>query len=215
MSGGYFAVTADHVLNQYLSAKAADLRTICQIGVCRVWPERSIVARSASLDIATFAIDPADLDAMGAIALDCRTDWPPPAVSVGDTLALVGYLDAQRTQIGAGHFAMEAWGANAVVDGISDRDIVTVFDPETTLESGTGVPKPPVGFNMSGCSGGPALVVKDFNGIVRFQPVGFIYKGPGGSAEGEFAKFDRVHIRRLQFIQPDGSIDEPDKGWLP
>lgn len=213
---GHYAVTADHVLVQYLAAKEADPRMICQIGQCQVWPERSIVARSAALDIATFAIDPAQLETMGAIALDCRRDWPPPDVAVGDTLALVGYLDDQRTEVGRGHYAMEAWGANAVADAVSDRDILTVYDPEATLEAGTGAGKPPLGFNMSGCSGGPAVVVKDIKGILRWQPVGLIYKGPGEKkAEGEFATFDRIHVRKIHFIQPDGSIQEPHVGWLP
>jgi hypothetical protein len=53
----HIAVTADHVIAQYLDARAADDRTICQIGECQVWPEGTI-ARSAKLDIATFEIDP-------------------------------------------------------------------------------------------------------------------------------------------------------------
>jgi hypothetical protein len=68
---------------------------------------------------------------------------------------------------------------------------------------------------MSGCSGGPVILFKTVNGLLRWFPVGLIYKGPDGKAEGELASFDRIHIRRLHFIRPDGSIDEPDQGWLP
>jgi hypothetical protein len=34
-------------------------------------------------------------------------------------------------------------------------------------------------------------------------------------AEGELASFDRIHIRRLHFLRPDGTLDDPDIGSLP
>lgn len=210
----HVAVTADHVVAQYLDACAANSRTICQIGECQVWPERSLIARNPKLDIATFEIDPKQLPRMGAVAFDCRNDWPPPETTVGDTLTLAGYLDLRRNKVGEGHYEMEAWGGHGIADAVSDREIVTVYDPETTFAA-DGVAKPPLGFNMSGCSGGPVIVTKEVKGLMRWFPVGFIYKGPGGEAAGEFAKFDRVHIRRLHFIRPDGSIEDLESDWLP
>jgi hypothetical protein len=210
----HVAVTADHVIAQYLDACAADSRTICQIGECQVWPERSLIARSPKLDIATFEIDPKQLPQMGAVAFDCRNDWPPPETTVGDTLTLAGYLDLRRNKVGKDHYEMEAWGAHGIADAVSDREIVTVYDPATTFAA-DGIAKPPLGFNMSGCSGGPVIVIKEIKGLMRWFPVGFIYKGPDGEAEGEFATFDRVHVRRLHFIGPDGSIEELETGWLP
>jgi hypothetical protein len=210
----HVAVTADHVIAQYLEALAADERTLCQIGLARVWPERALIDRSAKLDIATFEVDPERLPQMGAVAFDCRYDWPPPETAVGDTLTLAGYLDLRRNKLGKGHYEMEAWGAHGIADGVSDREIVTVYDAERTFAA-DGVAKPPLGYNMSGCSGGPVIVLKVLNGLMRWFPVGFIYKGPDGNAEGEFTTFDRIHIRKLHFIQPDGTIREPETGWLP
>jgi hypothetical protein len=211
----YVAVTADHVIAQYLEAREADHRTICQIGECRVWPEASLIARSSKLDIATFQIDAEKLSEMGAVPFDCRPDWPPPEVKEGDSLTLAGYLDTRRNKIGRGYYEHEAWGANAIADAVSPREIVTVYDPEVAFAADDGVTKPPLRLNMSGCSGGPAIVLKAVNGLIRWFPAGFIYKGPGDKAEGEFATFDRIHIRKLHFIQPDGTIAEPDTGWLP
>jgi hypothetical protein len=211
----HVAVTADHVIAQYLEAREADPRTICQIGQGQVWPERSLIARSANLDIATFEVDPIALPSMGALAFDCRHVWPPPEVQVGDTLTLAGYLDNQRTLIARGHYEMEAWGAHGIADAVSEREIVTVYDPTTTLAASDEIAKPPLGFNMSGCSGGPAVVVKDVNGLMRWFPAGMIYRGPGGNAQGDFASFDRIYLRKLHFIERDGSIVEPDTGWLP
>ena len=211
----HVAVTADHVIAQYLDALASDRRTICQIGQCQVWPEAKLIARSAALDIATFEIDPAKLAEMGAVAFDCRSTWPPLEVCEGDTLTLAGYLDTRRHKIRRGYYEHEAWGGHGVADAVSDREIVTVYDPATTFASNDGVAKPPLGFNMSGCSGGPVILVKVVKGLMRCVPAGFIFKGADGKAEGEFASFDRIHIRKLHFIQPDGTIAESDTGWLP
>lgn len=211
----FVGVTADHVIDEYLSAKAADDRFICQIGTHQVWPERSLISRSPTLDIATFEIEENDLNAMGAVTADCRGAWPPPNVEVGDTLTLTGFLDNHRIKEGPQHYGMLAWGGHGVADAVSEREIVSVYDPETTLQAAADIDKPPLGFNLSGCSGGPVVLIKTVNGLLRWFPVGLIYKGPGDRAEGELALFDRIHIRRLNFIQPDGTIREPDEGWLP
>ncbi|MGL9620951.1 hypothetical protein QRQ56_23330 [Bradyrhizobium sp. U531] len=210
----HFAVTADHVLAQYFDARRSDARTICQIGECQVWPETTLIGRSAKLDIATFEIDPVQLRAMGAEPFDCRKDWPPINVEDGDSLSLAGYLDSRRRVIRRGHREHEAWGAHGIVDAVSDREIITIYDPAKAFAA-DGVAMPPLGFNMSGCSGGPAILLKDVNGLLRTFPVGLIFKGSNGKAEGAFADFDRIHVRKLHFIQPDGKLAEPDSGWLP
>jgi hypothetical protein len=212
----FVAVTADHVIEAYLADLAADSRTICQLGTrCRVWPEKSLIARNARLDIATFDISPNLLGDIGAVPIDCRGQWPPPNVEVGDTLTLTGFLDNHRGKVTLNRCDMQAWGGHVIADAVSERDIVTIYEPERMLQQPGPVAKPPLGFNMSGCSGGPAVLIKQINGLLRWFPVGLIYKGPDGKAEGEFAFFDRIHIRRLHFLRSDGTIDEPDIGWLP
>jgi hypothetical protein len=213
--GKLVAVTANHVLDIYLADLAADDRTVCQLGIAHVRPERFIIARSPRLDIATFEVDPAVLANTGADTIDCRGQWPPPAVEVGDVLTLTGFLDNERTRQGPQHYEMCAWGGHGIADAVTDRDIVTIYEPDRVLQPDLAVGKPTLGFNMSGCSGGPALLIKTINGLLRWFPVGLIYKGPDGAAEGELATFDRIHVRRLHFMRPDGTIGEPDSGWLP
>jgi hypothetical protein len=129
-----------------------------------------------------------------------------------DAIKLTGFLDESRTA-----FDMPAWGALAVADVITETDIITIYEPDKALLTGLSVPKPPVGLNMSGCSGGPCFLVKTVNGIVGWFPVGMIYRGPRkeeGVDAGEFSSFDQIRIRRLRFLKFDGTIDDQG-GWLP
>jgi hypothetical protein len=77
-----------------------------------------------------------------------------------------------------------------------------------------GVPKPPLGFNMSGCSGGPALMHGIQNGLHRWFLSGFIIRGSGIS-EGDAQEFDIVRLRRIHFIKSDGTLSRALSGWLP
>lgn len=209
------AVTANHVIDQYLAALKADVRTVCQLSAAQVWPEKSFIARSAKFDLATFEINAEQLGNIGADTIDCCGNWPPPDVEEGDTLTLTGFLNNERTKLAPGRYEMPAWGAHGIADAVTEREIVTIYEPDQVLAPRHDIAKPPLGFNMSGCSGGPVFLIKQVNGLLRWFPVGLIYKGPGEKAEGEFASFDRIHVRRLHYLKPDGTINDPDAGWLP
>jgi hypothetical protein len=210
------AVTADHVLKEYLSTLKTDDRIVCQLGEVAIHPEKSIISRSDRLDIATFEIDSSLVSKSGGNVIDCTGDvWPPPDVKEAETLSLTGFLDEQREKYGPRHYNMNAWGAHGVAEAVTEKDIVTVYEPDRVHQTSSDVPLPPLGLNLSGCSGGPVFLIKMVKGILRWFPVGLIYMGPKGKAEGELAGFDRIHIRRLYFLTPDGTIKEPDTGWLP
>ena len=157
---GSVAVTADHVLEEYSAALEADDRTICQLGTCQVWPKRSLIARNKKLDIATFEVVQSQLKDIGAETIDCRGQWPPRDVEEGDTITLTGFLDEQRTRFAANRYNMPAWGAHGIAEAITETDIVTIYEPAHVLTVNTSVPKPPLGLNLSGCSGGPCFLVK-------------------------------------------------------
>ena len=215
---GLVAVTADHVLDEYSAALEADGRTICQLGTCQVRPEHSLIDRNKKLDIATFEIVESQLKAIGADTIDCRGQWPPRDIEEGDTITLTGFLDEQRKRFAANRYDMPAWGAHGIVAAINETDIVTIYEPDQVLPVNASVPKPPLGLNLSGCSGGPCFLVKTVNGLLRWFPVGLIYRGPRkeeGVDAGEFASFDQIRIRRLCFLKSDGTIDDPERGWLP
>jgi hypothetical protein len=215
--GPSVAVTADHVLKEYLSALEADNRIVCQLGEVAVHPQNSIIARSDRLDIATFEVEPSLVSKFEGNILDCTGDnWPPLDVKERDTITLTGYLDERREKYGPRHYTMNAWGGHGIAEAVTEKDIITIYEPDRVHQTRSDLPLPPLGLNMSGCSGGPALLIKSIKGLLRWIPVGLIYKGPvGKAAEGELAGFDRIHIRRIYFLNPDGTINEPDVGWLP
>lgn len=223
----FIAVTANHVLQAYFDAKAENPNVVCQLSNGRVQPEQNIIARSAELDLATFALSPLQVPTFNGHVIDCTGAWPPPEVERGEALSIVGYPENMRRELAPGHMEFAAWGALGIADSVTDREIVTTYDPEREI-----VPdwapggKPPLGYNLSGCSGGPVILHKLVNGIQRFIPVGLVIRGPTGIAPGaceaadreplgEFGAFDRIHIRRLHYLRDDGSIAEPNTGWLP
>ncbi len=210
------AVTAEHVIAQYLAAKGNDHRVRCQLGQCFVSLEDVLIGRSRDLDIATFEVDPNSLPAMGAEAIDCRDAWPPPAVHVGDTLTLAGYLDNHRAELSRGYYEHQAWGGHGIADDVTARNIVTTYSQGRDLALGQDIPTPPPKFNMSGCSGGLAVLVRNVDGEMCWYPAAVIYKGPSALSSGDFEDIDLIHLRPLSFIHPDGTLDDPHAGgWLP
>jgi hypothetical protein len=149
---GYVAVTCNHVLEQYEDAIKADARMICQLGTCRVWPEKSLIDRNKKLDIATFEVSEHQLKYIGGDAIDCRSQWPHD-IKEGDAIKLTGFLDEERTRgFRQNEYTMPAWGAFGIAESVTGTDILTIYVPDEMFEGFTA-PKPPLGLNMSGCSG--------------------------------------------------------------
>ena len=97
------------------------------------------------------------------------------------------------------------------MEDFTEGEILLVYDPEKVMGAPT---KPPLGYNMSGCSGGPAIIHETRNGLHVWHPVGLMMGGPKLS-EGAAADFDMIRIRRIDCIQPNGRIRVADTGWLP
>ena len=91
-----------------------------------------------------------------------------------------------------------AYQALGLVEHVTDQDIITIYDPEQSRGSPA---LPPLGFNMSGCSGGPAVLHYMRNGIHRMYPVGLI---AGGSLAG--SDLTALTATRLQ----DSPVEERD-----
>jgi hypothetical protein len=208
-------VTAAHVVQQYEAARAQTLALVCQLGNIEFDLAAAMIDRDDDLDIATFSVTSDQLKRLNGFAFDCTGAWPPPTPDRTRAISLVGCPEQTRiirSDLGA-DFA--AYGALGAVDDINDRDILVTYDPSRDQMMVSAVPVPPLGFNMSGCSGGPAIIHGERAGLHRWYPVGMILRGPGSFTSGDAAAFDMIRVRRIHFVRTDGTIDPPSSGWLP
>jgi len=141
--------------------------------------------------------------------------WPLDGVVVRDaSIQLIGYPENIRIIDSAERSVVfNAWGALDFIEDFNEREIILTYDPEKVVSAPT---KPPLGYNMSGCSGGPAIVHEiRSSGFHIWHPVGLIVGGPK-CGERDAAEFDIIRTRWIDCIQPDGHIErDPDTGWLP
>jgi len=212
-------VTANHVIRHYESAVSANPNTICQLRNSPIFDlAAAIIARDAARDIATFAVPEAVLSLIGAIPLDYRRDWPPPEPQSLWLLSACGFPESLRTTRADRTAEFRAWGALAAVEYVTHDEILITYDPAIVKPAAWAPHLPPVGFNLSGCSGGPVLVHGTRKGLLRWFAVGLIAEGPKEHAkQGASSGFDMIRLRRIDIIQPDGTIRQPtsDTGWLP
>ena len=208
-------VTADHVVQIFEDAVAKEPAYVCQLIPIAFDLVGAIIDRDAELDIATFHMPDDLLVEINPAPFDCRGSWPPPTPDTSSFLTACGFPEhSRRTRPDrTGDFA--AWGALASVDAVTDREIVMIYDPSRDLAASWAPIKPSLGFDMSGCSGGPVVLHQLVNGLHRWFPVGLIVAGPSGQSEGDSANFDMIRARRIHKIKPDGKIDKDSDGWLP
>jgi hypothetical protein len=211
-----FGVTSNHVIQAYEAVSGTNRNLVCQLRTSRPFDVlSSIIDRNPDLDIATFRVPDEVLAETERIALDCREHWPPPTPEHLRALSACGFPEVLRTPATNGVATFQAWGALPAVDDITDREILITYDPERDgpMQS---VPRPPLGFNLSGCSGGPVLMHRVIDGVHHAFPVGMMIYGPKDIDKGGIStEFDMIRLRRIHFIKHDGTIPENNEGWLP
>jgi hypothetical protein len=216
---GIIGVTANHVIDAYLRALATNPNIVCQLKHSPPFDlVAAIIARDAARDVATFAVSEALLSHIDAIPLDCRGSWPPPEPQNLWLLSVCGFPESMRITRADRTAEFRAWGALAAVESVTRDEILITYDPAIVKSASWALHLPPLGFNLSGCSGGPVLVHGIRNNIHRWFAVGLIADGPKGQGKkGEAAEFDMIRLRRIDIVQPDGTIKQPaeDTGWLP
>lgn len=204
----------------YESAVAANHNVVCQLRNSPVFDlSGAIIARNAQRDIATFSVSESILAEIDAIPLDCQGSWPPPEPQTLWLLSACGFPESMRTTRSDRSAEFRAWGALATVECVTQDEILITYDPKIVRPMSMAPALPPLGFNMSGCSGGPVLVHGNRNGLHRWFPVALITEDPTDhKKQGLSAEFDMIRLRRIDSIQPDGTITQPiddTGGWLP
>jgi len=215
-ASGIIGVTANHVVEALQKAIADNSNTVCQIRTSKPIDLLGlIVDRCPRWDIATFRVSEELVEAIGATVLDCTGDWPPPEPVVGRAVTFCGFPEAERATPEPGVVAAFACGSVAMIDAVTERDLIVTYDPARDEVAPWAPSKPPLGYNMSGCSVGPVLSHGTHNGLQRWFLVAMIIRGPKDKGAGEAEGWDMITMRRIDAIQPDGTIKHEDSGWLP
>lgn len=207
-------ITADHVVDAYHAARAQTPTLVSQVRLAPFDLDTALIDRDRSLDLATFAVSEAEVSTIDAVAIDCRGNWPPPKPDRMRAASLAGFPEIIRVVRPDRSADFNAYGALPAVEDVTDSEIIFTYDPgrDRPLHG----PKPPLGFNLSGCSGGPVLMHGMRNGLHRWFPVGLIIGGPRDAGTGENASFDIIRARRIHCVKPNGTLEKPSSGgWLP
>ena len=207
-------ITADHVVDAYYAARAQTPALVCQVRLAPFDLDAALIDRDRGLDLATFAVSENEVSTIDAVPIDCRGNWPPPTPVRMRAASLAGFPEIMRIVRPDRSAEFKAYGALPTVEDVTDSQIIFTYDPER--DAALHAPKPPLGFNLSGCSGGPVLMHGMRNGLHRWFPVGLIIRGPRDVGKGEIASFDIIRARRIHCLKPDGTLEKPSAGgWLP
>ncbi len=208
-------VTADHVIRAFEDAILQVPTTVCLLRTVLFDLAGVIIDRDAVLDIATFGVTETQLLESKAIAIDCRSQWPPPILDLGRELSVAGFPQALAALCSWDNVQFKAFNSLCRVEDVTDRDIITTYEPARDRRVLSAPEFPVLGANLSGCSGGPVLMHLLRNGIHRWFAVALLTGGPRPLSDAVVREFDMYTHRRLHFISTDGSINRQGRGWLP
>jgi len=212
---GLVGVTAEHVVRAFEDAVMRAPTTVCLLRTALLDLANAIIDRDADLDVATFSVTENQLIESKAIAIDCRSEWPPPTPDRGRELSVAGFPQELAGLSPWHNVEFNAFASLCRVEDISDRDIITTYEPERDFRILSAPEFPILGSNLSGCSGGPVLMHVLRNGIHRWFAVGLLVRGPRALSGEKPREFDTYTHRRLHFVKADGSISHQKQGWLP
>jgi hypothetical protein len=198
---GPFAVTAGHVYDMYLEDFQRRHVRGAQIGNIDFDPLERLIAsgKNLGLDIATFRVTPAEIAATGKkIIRGIDGPWPPPP-NEGEVVYFGGFPECERDRITSKEFSFGLHSAMVPLTSFTQYQLCCQFDRRYWVDI-RGLGLPPVGYELSGVSGGPMLQPIFMDGAWDWRLVGVIY-------EGVMAQdFERITAVRAHFILPDGRL---------
>lgn len=187
------AVTADHVLEQYLTDLKRDGSITCQFGSSTVDLAARILARDARLDLATLEMSEVLVGPTGG-AFHSPRAWPTAVVAVGDVLLCGGYPGKLRNEHAATADFLFQWFIGRATD-VSDHNIAMTVDFEDMhVPAGSTATLNRV---IGGMSGGP---------VFRFVPGPIEHLEQVGVVYQHQESYKLLLARPVRAIHPDGSL---------
>lgn len=191
-----FAVTAAHVVLEFLQAKARDPRTICGLvdSETEIDLAQDLIGIGRNIDIATFRISERIISKFDKHPL---TAWPPKVPKIGQGLLYAGFPRQNRARRGPREFSFGLTAGGTPVDHVDDAKVVTSINRDELVDT-LGLGLPPDDFDFGGMSGGPVLAIVE-TGVVSWALAGVIYEGSrlGGGL---------LYGARATYIQDDGTL---------
>lgn len=193
-----FAVTAAHVVREFLKDKERYPRTPCGLvdTDTQIDLPGDLIAVGEGVDIATFRVSESIISKFEKHPL---TAWPPKVPKVGQGLLYAGFPGQNRERRGSHEFTFGLSTGGTPVDHVDDVKIVTSLNRAELVDPlGRGLP--PEDFEFGGMSGGPVLAVVE-TGVVSWGLAGVIFEGSklGGGL---------LYAARATCIRDDGTIAE-------
>lgn len=192
--GPEFAVTCDHVIENWIGAKRENPSLRCQLMDLPFDPESRIIDRDPNLDLATLEISEGEVQSLDKwIYRRAQDRWPPDPPEEGKGVFFAGFPGIYRSILDDGSIEFGIYTGLGVATSVSEEKIVYQYEREHFVDVlGHGIP--PEHEWLGGLSGAPLWTVTSFG----WRLAGVIYQW---STDYEF-----LYARRAHFIQPDGQI---------
>jgi hypothetical protein len=188
-----FGVTARHVVDAFIKAKAAK-PTTCQL-MDKAFPlDQAIISLGKTADIATFRVSEKLIRKLGKQAC---TAWPPMMPQVGKGMICAGYPGVERIQTGIQEHNFGIYCAGSVAHSVGVTRIASEpLRREEVLDTlGLGLPSDV--YDLGGMSGGPVFALVE-TGIVSWRLSGVISEG---------MSVGHVYwAERADFVDDDGNV---------
>ncbi|TKB60376.1 MAG: hypothetical protein E8D48_13280 [Nitrospira sp.] len=189
-------VTARHVFNGYLIAKAAQPDIRCQFGGVLINPETRLIAENTVLDLATFDVSEVIVAAAGAAPYTSVT-WPSREASASDVVLYGGYPGALRVEHETTADIPFQWFAGTPIS-VTSENLKLRIDWENFHQVFEGQS---IGnADMGGFSGGPVFRLVPAPPVERLELVAFIYEWE--------PSLSLLFARPAHYIAMDGQLVE-------
>jgi len=206
---GPFLVTAGHVYQGYLDAKAAHADTVCFLSALKIDLEGRLIGNDQAFDVVTLRIsqdEVAQLAKLGKFVLTgSQSSWPPAAPTADRGVFFVGFPGDGRTLLPyrGGNLVEIDWNgyaALAVATAVNETSITLYFERDSEYNI-VSRPVAPPEWALGGCSGAPLLNFIEMRGVYSWQLGGVVTEASGNI----------LHAARASCIEPDGHVrSHPD-----
>lgn len=204
---GPFAVTARHVYQEYRAAKTARPETVCNVGKLPMDLDGRLISQHEQSgdgpDIATFRIEPDEVNQLRKRALTYRRcSWPPAPPRKGNAMFFAGYPGRRRVVGADDEIQFGVLCGLLAVSTVNDRNICCQIGHEL-LETPQHA-RVTREYDLQGLSGAPLLALVEHNGISSWRLSGVIYTA--------HMDWRIVFAARADFIRSDGQVKPYD--WI-